>query len=303
MTQPTLTLIRDEFLAWTGRFRAAKTVDNYRRYINRFIDQVGDLPVKELKSHHLLTWGETWHEIQAVQRMLSWATLDAELSERNPFKRVKRPPLGKRKRILDQGTLFKILRAARPEFRRFLVAMRETLARPQEIRSLCWEELFWSTKPNGMEAALLSGKALFVMEDYKARDRRLDPDTPRVIPITARLGRMLVRLAKSTEELTGPIFLNSRNKQYTNNAVRLRMRAIRKTLNIKPDHRGESVVSYTLRHTMATMATANGIRDRILADLLGHTSTRTTARYQHLQVEHLQDAMATVHARRRVGPL
>ena len=294
----TLKSLRDDFLAWTIRFRKPKTVDNYRRYIDRFLDHVGDIDVTNLKPHHLLTWGSTWHEIQAIQRLFSWAHLDAELCDRNPFRRVKRPALGRRKRILDQPTLCLMLRTSPPEFRRFLIAMRETLARPQEVRGLCWEEIEWQRKPKDFEKAVTQGEALFVLEDYKARDRRLDPDAPRVIPISPRLGRLLVRLRAVNPNTTGPIFLNSRNKQYTNNAVRLRMRWLRRTLRLERDHRGENVVSYTLRHTMATRATARGVRDRMLADLLGHTSTRTTARYQHLQVEHLRDAMMSIHARK-----
>jgi len=58
--------LRDDFIAWTTRFRKPKTVDNYRRYIDRFLDHVGDIDVSILKPHHLLTWGNTWHEIQAV---------------------------------------------------------------------------------------------------------------------------------------------------------------------------------------------------------------------------------------------
>ena len=42
------------------------------------------------------------------------------------------------------------------------------------------------------------------------------------------------------------------------------------------------MVCYTWRHSAATEATLRGIRDRVLAELLGHASTRMTERYQHL---------------------
>lgn len=69
------------------------------------------------------------------------------------------------------------------------------------------------------------------------------------------------------------------------------MRRIRLALAMQRDARGENFVPYTLRHTFATLATAAGIRDRLLADALGHTETATTARYQHLSVEHVRAAL------------
>jgi site-specific recombinase XerD len=33
------------------------------------------------------------------------------------------------------------------------------------------------------------------------------------------------------------------------------------------------------------------VRDKVLAELMGHTNTRTTQRYQHLQAKHLADAI------------
>ena len=54
---------------------------------------------------------------------------------------------------------------------------------------------------------------------------------------------------------------------------------------------GENIVAYTLRHTAATRACTSGVPDRVLADLMGHTSTNTTRRYQHPQLEHLADAI------------
>jgi integrase/recombinase XerD len=73
------------------------------------------------------------------------------------------------------------------------------------------------------------------------------------------------------------------------------MRRLRRRIDLADD-----VVPYTLRHTAATRATVAGVRDKLLAELLGHTSTRTTARYQHPNVEDLCAAAerATARARR-----
>jgi integrase len=183
---------------------------------------------------------------------------------------------------------------SRANFRHFLLALRETLARPQEIRSVKWEELWWPGRGQDLQQALRAGVAVFVLHEYKARKRRADPNKPRVIPVSPRLGRLLVRLARGADKLQGPVFQNSVGRPWTNNAVRCRMRWLRKKMGLQRDPRGENIVAYTFRHTTATWAAAAGVRDRILAEILGHTSTRTTARYQHLEVQHLQDALESI---------
>ena len=300
MTRPLSKLIA-LFLAWLEKHRQAKTLDGYRRYLDRFAAACGDVPLGSLKPHDLLSWGKTWHEIQAVQRLFSWAVNDAGLIEKNPFARIKRPRLGARKRVLEPAQLARLMRAAAPAFRAFLLAMRETLARPQEIRALQWEELRPLRRVTRPAEACAAGEAVFVLADFKARERRADPDAERILLITPRLGRFLARQTRGFLIPSGHVFLNSRGKPWTANAVRCQMRALRRRLGLAPDHRGENVTAYTLRHTRATEATAAGVTDRALADLLGHTTTKTTARYQHLQLEHLREAMGRLVKRKRVG--
>lgn len=292
----TLRNLIERFLEWGENFLAAGTCKNYRRLLERFALAAGELPAAGLRAHVLLAWGKTWHEIQAVQRLFNWAVHDAQLLAENPFKRVKRPPLGQRSRILDRGVMLRMFRKTSPAFRRYLIALRETLARPQEIRAAKWENLWWPDKPHGMAQALQLGRAAFILEDFKGRRRRADPRARRVIPISPRLGRLIFRISCTQQPGGVHIFVNDRGRPWTNNAVRMRFRWLRKTLPLPRDHRGENVVAYSIRHTTATWAAAAGVRDRILAEVMGHTSTRTTARYQHLELAHLQQALAAVWA-------
>ena len=78
------------------------------------------------------------------------------------------------------------------------------------------------------------------------------------------------------------------------------MRRAYKRAGVNPKGVREKAVAYTIRHTGATEATRRGIRDRTLADILGQSDTRTTARYQHLGDEDLVVAMeVAVRPRRR----
>ena len=290
----------EQFLAWSAHILSPATVSYYRHHLNGFAAVAGDTPAAEVKRHVLLAWGTSWHRVQAVQRVYNWAVDDAELLDANPFARVRRPPIGMRRRVLDRATLVRLMRGASPSLRALLIALRETMARPQEVRALTWSCLTWPGQPNGFEAALWAGQVVAVLDEYKSRKRRLDPNAPRVILISPRLGRLLGRLVCRTNDLVGRVFTNEHGKPWTGNAVRRAMRRLRLRLGLAVDHRGEPVVAYTIRHTQATAASAAGIRDRVLAELMGHTSPRTTARYQHLDVRHLQEAMQIL--RRTRGP-
>lgn len=301
--QPALTLatLIRRFLAWCRKWRSKGTAREYRRHLHRFLDATGNVTVQDVRKVDVLEWAKTWHEMQAVQRLFNWAVFDAELMERAPFRRLKLPPLGKRKRIIDRPLVARLMRRASPAFRAFLIALRETLARPQEVRKFDWANVVCPGSNALNRDDVESGRACLVLDDFKGKARRKEQDEQRVVIITPRLGRLLWRLFSRRRRAAGAIFRNHRGRRWSNNAVRLRMRWLRRKLNLKRDHRGEHVVAYTLRHTMATNAAANGVRDRILAEILGHTTPRTTWRYQHLQIEHLQAAMETIHKRKGKG--
>lgn len=269
---------------------AAGTVQNYRRHINSWLKTVEGKTVDDLRPIDLLRWGKTWHQIQAIQRLFGWAVDEAELLTKHPFRKVKKPPLGMRRRTVSPRQFVQLCRATDRQFRNYLLALRETIARPQEIRALQWEQLRSAEESQSVLAAAVAGRAFFVLEEYKARKRRKDPDRPRIILVSRRLGRLLQRLSVQAVEQTGNVFVNARGKGWSSNAVRLRMKRLRRRLKIGKDARGENLVAYCIRHTQATAAAAKGVRDRILAELMGHTSTRTTARYQHLETEHLRSA-------------
>ncbi len=57
--------------------------------------------------------------------------------------------------------------------------------------------------------------------------------------------------------------------------------------------------AHSLRHTFASRLAARGVPMQAIADLLGQNVARTTARYMHLQPEHLKQAMAAL---RRPAP-
>lgn len=269
-----------EFLACLGRRVpegrcAARTVAYYRSGVGRWVEAVGaGLPLAEVIPFLVERHCRNWHATQAVKRLFAWAA-DMGLVERSPVASVALPPRGQRERVLSPAERARLLRGAGRAFRDFMLAMLETLARPQEVRALRWDQL---------------RDGAFALGEFKGKGRRRDGLRLRLIPVSARLARLLGRLARRPGfDPAGPVLLNDDGRPWTANAVRCRMRRLRRRAGL--DGGGERVVAYTLRHTAATLATANGVGDRLLAELMGHASTRTTARYQHLQAGHLKAAI------------
>jgi integrase len=294
-TLPALTLgqLAGRYGEWMQREVAAgrmrpRTLAYYRDQLQKFLDALGgNRPALGVLPHEVEMHKSGWHSVQAVQRLYNWDVRMGLLPE-NPVRSVALPDPGQRERVLSPAEVVRLLRAADPAFRNFLMAMRHTIARPQEVRAFQWKHLAYQPEP------------MFVLKDFKARKRRKDRKTAaRAAPLDDRMLRLLNRLArKRTPAPDDFVFLNGDGQPWSANAVRCRMRRLRAKLGLGPDENGEQVVAYTLRHTSATLASARGVRDKVLAELMGHTNTATTQRYQHLQADHLAQAIKRANSRK-----
>lgn len=280
-----------KFLVWAKSCRHPKTVDVYRHYLRKFMEQIGDPPASEVTPADVTAWAKTWHQTQAVKRLYQWAVEDACLLTRNPVARVKLPPMGARRRILTPSERQSLLRCSAADLRRFLIGLRETMARPGELRHATWADVSSDDPSRDLRASLADGTACIVLWEYKARARRANADVPRIILLSPLACRLLLWLLRSRPAMHDFIFKTERGKHWTQNALRCRFRRLRRKLAVTRDARGETIVPYTYRHTSATEAAANGVRDRVLASILGHVRPDTTQRYLHLQTDHLRKAM------------
>lgn len=287
------TVIR-KFMTWAEGCLSPSTISAYRHQLRKWQSRVPNKVVNRLRPIDLTAWAKSWHEAQAIIRVLNWAANDARLIRHNPLQAVRKPGRGLRRRILTPQQMELLVRKSSPAARAFLVGLRETLGRPQEIRAATWDQLQPDTPGMPLDRALASGRALIVQTEFKDCRRRRDQTRPRVLLVSVCLGKLLLHMAKMSDARTGEIFRNTRGRPWTRNAVRIMMRRLRKRCKMLPDARGENVTAYTFRHSLATWAAAAGVVDRTLADLLGHVETRTTTRYLHLQVSHLRKAMAKI---------
>jgi integrase len=265
----TLGQLADKFDDWLEREVEAdrtrpRTREYYRVQLQKFLDAVGgNRAAATVRPHDVEMYKTNWQSVQAVQRLYNWGVEMGLLAE-NPVRSVKKPDLGQRQRVLTADEQVKLLESADRHFRPFLLCMLQTIARPQEVRSLQWKHLALEPVP------------MFALSDFKAKKRRKDrKNAVRRIMLDETMVALLERLAEhgkpSPEHF---IFLNRHRKPWTANAVRCRMRRLREKLGLDADEGGERVVAYTL----------------------GHTTTAMTARYQHPQLDHLAEAIKRANA-------
>lgn len=292
--------LSQRFLSWAAKCRSASTVNVYRHYFTQFVRHQRDLAASDMTPAILTAWARTWHQAQAIKRLYAWAVKEDCSLVVNPIAAVKHPPRQLRRRIHTAAEFAGLMRESKPDLRRLLLAYRETLARPAELRAAEFTDLVADDPTIDLREALLAGRASIVLYAFKDRTSRRDTDKPRVILLSPRAGRLIVWLMDRRPADSAAIFLTHRGRPWTSNALRCRFRVLRRRLRITRDKRGETIVPYTLRHTGATIAASMGVRDRILADIMGHIDTKTTSRYLHLQTQHLQAAMKEVWKRRAV---
>ena len=96
---------------------------------------------------------------------------------------------------------------------------------------------------------------------------------------------------KQNEE--GYVFTNSKGAQITDRGVRYIIDNIMSRLSVKTH-----VTPHVLRHTFATDMLNNGCDIKVVQELLGHSSLKTTEIYTHVSNERLREVYYNCHPRR-----
>ena len=250
----------------------------YRKFLQSFLNSYKGT-VRALKPLHVRAWldGRSWSQstqrqaIVAVKRVVNWA-FDEGYIRRKPLRKLKRPPMKSRQTLVSAKTHKAILKATDTAFATFITALRSTGARPGEIRAVTAEMV-------NLDAGV------WVLPEHKTVRKS---GKPRIVYLTPDMLKLTKRLMK--EQPTGPLFRNSRGQPWTSNAVRCRMRHIRRALNLP-----KGTVAYAYRHTFATDGLEKGVPIVELAELLGHVdTTQISQTYGHLdqKTEHMRKAAA-----------
>jgi integrase len=177
--------------------------------------------------------------------------VDEGVLARNPLEGMKRPKSRPRRRAISHEEYRALLRATDSDFRPLLFALRQTGARPQELRELTWKDV----RPDHI-----------LLWEHKTEGSTRKPRVIHLTPCVQRFFAVVRRRSKSDH-----VFLNGRGEPWTMNAVRLRVMRLKDKLGLADD-----VCAYLIRHAFGTNAILNGVDVVTVSALMGHASTEIT---------------------------
>jgi integrase len=278
---PTINEVFGKFLTWCQRNREHSTYEFYRVHLQPFQQYIGPYKtVKQLRPWNVTKWLEMKPDasanyqhniIRAIKRALNWATRQG-LCEPSQVAKMASPTPTPRDRVISQDEFDTIMSHIKDGFREYLTVLWATGARPKEIR-IAEARHFYDDSPE-------AGRLVFERVESKGKRRR------RVVHLT---GESLEIVRKQADKYTtGPLFRSRNGEGWTKSAVSQRFQRLSKKTGIK-------CTSYVLRHAWATRQLRAGkLTDTQVARLMGHTSTRMLAVYEHLSDDDLRGAMGLV---------
>ena len=213
------------------------------------------------------------HHIREVRTLLRWAE-EYELCD-NPVRRF--PPIRhappRTLRFSDDEITKLLSRIPQGDFRDMIEFGLLTGLRPQELRGLTQSEVVLDHQ----------GRHHVLIEQHKTSKTAKDPQ-PRSVPLPHEAAAIVLRQIGAHPD-EPHIFLNDDGTPYEAGVYRRRLERWCKKAKIpvKPP--------YALRHTFASLQADGDINIVTLGQLMGHTSTRTTARYIRASAEHHKQAV------------
>ena len=284
---PRVASLLEAFLDWSHNHQSPETYRGYCFYLQKFDEFNGDLKLRVLRVNQVTQWLDSrpWNDttrynaIRSVVRALNWA-VEQQLVAENPLKGMSRPRPLSRSRGLDRREFLAILRGANRAFRALLIGLRQTGARPCELRHLTWDQ---------------AADDRLIIRDHKTVGK---VRKARIIPLTPRMKRLLARLRK--DSCSDYVFVNTRGKPWTSDAVHRQMRRLRTKLNL-----AEDICTYMIRHTFGTEGIVKGTDVITLAKIMGHEdATMLHKNYAHVErlPDHMMEAMERAAGNKRCRP-
>jgi integrase len=271
-------------LEWVKVNRSQGTYENREFFVKRFLDFIGEKMVSQISRISLEDFyacekqkskrpNAGFEAMRHVRTLFRWGE-ETELIEL-PFKRFPRmsytPPETRR---VDSDELPLLIDSAPQDFRDFIMFGLLTGLRPSEMRALRQEHIHHDN--HGLSF-------LFIEKDVKGAKMTRIPK-PRSVPLSKEAEAIVERQIKLHPQ-SEYIFLNEDGTPYTRYTLRDRFRRLSKSSGTT------KVIPYGLRHTFASLQAVGGTESNSLAQLMGHSSTRTLQRYVSNTAKEHKEAM------------
>ena len=265
------------YLAHNAKLYAARSLDERRRVLDRFLVAFGDRALASCSPLDLAAWvgkqrkwKSAWTRrmaVQIIQRPFNWAA-HLRLIPTNPFHGFSVDE-GETRRPMTDPEYRAALRHSDALFRRVLLFLRFTGSRPGEMSQAAWPNVDWK-------------RACVVLGQHKTRKKT---KKPRVIPLTPLVLRLLRWMWRQTEDHAGLIFRNTKGNPWNRCNLSIRMQKLRWRAGIPKD-----CFLYGTRHAFATQGVLNGANLKLLSKTLGHERVSTLEKY-YVHVDGEIDAM------------
>lgn len=196
-------------------------------------------------------------EYSGIRQCLSWAWRNKLIAE-DPLVALEMPSMQSRVTLLTISDHRKLCRASDSVFKPLIRTAWLVGARPGELRYLKWEHV-------------AEDFTRAVLHEHKTAKKKLKP---RVIYFPARAKAILKRLRRDNPEAEF-VYLNSRGKPWTRNAIVQRMDQLAEDTGIK-------AVAYDYRHAWITRALESGVNIAVVAELAGTSAAMVSRVYSKL---------------------
>ncbi|MFC1498253.1 tyrosine-type recombinase/integrase [Verrucomicrobiota bacterium] len=289
----TLKELTDVHLEWVAVNRAPSTYELRERYLLAFLRYSGDKPVSEIgkltlagfhgwaKEHHSKSKNGGNIFLRNVKSMFLWGE-DMDIC-RCPVRKFpympEMPPETKRFTDEELSLLLDCIKRMSPDFHDMVVFALLTGLRPPELREL--QRCHFKNDNPGAE--YLEFQQHKTAKSSREPAKRTIPLVPEAVEIINRqIGKHAWRLH---------VFLNEEGKPYTSRVFRQRLKRWCERAGIKPRP------PYALRHTFGSAEAEADVNQAVLAQIMGHTQLRTTARYVNHNAEHHRKAVGAISGR------
>ncbi|MDP6387886.1 MAG: tyrosine-type recombinase/integrase [Candidatus Pacebacteria bacterium] len=300
--------LKQEFLEYLEieKGRSLKTVQNYDRYLSRFIDftkikKVGDITDENVRKFRLwLNRQESGATTEGVKDTLKKKTQNYYLIALRAFLKFLR------KREIDSLSPERIELAKTSERSLDLISsddLGRLLSSPDEtdvksLRDKAILELLFSTGLRVSELCALNNDIDLSKDELSVRGKG---DKIRVVFLSNSAKKAVRNYLDKREDMDEALFIQFGKNASRADSLRLTPRSVERIVKFYAVKAGISkkVTPHVVRHSFATDLLESGADLRSVQALLGHANIATTQVYTHVTDKHLREIHKTFHGKKR----
>ncbi len=286
------------------RGRSVKTIENYDRYLSRYLSQMGIKTVSQITEENIREFRQWLNRQPGVSGAMKRRTQNYYLIALRAFLKFLR------KREIECISPERIELAKLPERSLDLISSTELerLLRSasgtdeRSLRDRAILELFFSTGLRVSELCSLDNDLDLSRDEFSVRGKG---EKVRVVFLSPSAKEAVRAYLKVRKDMEDALFVSASavgaKKGDKKTPTRLTPRAVELMIKTYAAKAGitKKVTPHVLRHSFATDLLSNGADIRSVQALLGHASINTTQIYTHVTDAHLREVHKKFHGKTR----